>query len=794
MTVPVIAVALDRFGADVFASMRGWLSTAGTGPELLQAPLEGDPVEALEPQLVEVLLRATRAGAAARQGSKQVKIAAVCDAETGGAAIAARLATRLSAILRDRFAAIFDPRESPDQRNASLHIVARVPPLGATPVATSSLQQLAKLESWAPPPGGYPILARIWPVSPQTTMGTVSDRGLMTSVAVWLASLVASDDVESLERRFRHPVSSSGRVSMFAAATLSIPEGEVVEYARRRALYDALTRVAARASRPANRSQAEALVGRFPLDDWTKKVQAGAEAGEIRALAAERSGVGAAEEARIDVRPFDSVSTIRERNAKLLEPIAPPQSSAIRADVRLAQGLERLSAKESEALVREIEGALDEAFGDRLRPDDGLSGLPEVREALQLLHARVADATAADALGNPESRAKSVDTDPHRQAIEDALDVLPSPPRRASAALLVGLAAGLVVASLVASQVPPAAKYTYVPAAAQSARFAHVSVGAAAQTDPPLPEGDSWKPWFPWFAGGLLAAAAALGYAYWVASATVRPIRDVLRIRQSALAELRRSGGVGPTRRLLEREIDVRARRLQRGIAHAIDLRLRRLNAIVALVNDARDRASSKLTALHVVPASAAGEDDLAPLFPDPEPLHGHLIAPALLARWVAGQRTVVDPDGWATRLVTETWDASSRDGPCVDEKRVERACDDQVSAVHRTSMLSDGPLATEAAERVAAFVRNVAHSLGPPIRPRSRDGDVLPLHNPERVALVPKSEGDRVRGALKQYGDSFGQQEMSSLGPRLALICFWEDFAVGNLVYGVGAKAAEAG
>lgn len=780
MTVAVIAVALDRFGAEVLECARGWVAPDSRGGlVLLEGPREGDPIPALAKPLLDSLLDLTRAGAGVRRGGPRVQIAAFLDVEASGAAVASRLVTSLSSMLSERFAAIFDSRATSDQRNAALHVVARVPPVAATPVAANAMGQLASLESWAPPKGGYPLLARIWPLSGVTTVGTISDRGIVTTAAVWLTALAASDEVDALELRFRHPARPDARVSMFAAATLSTPEQTVAEYARQRARYDALARVAARVSRPAESSRAEALASRFPLGDLTGVVEGGGEAAEIRALVAERSGVSPVDDARIDVRPFDTAAKIRERNAALLEATGQELAPSFRADVRLSQGLERLTAKESEALSHRVEAELDRAFADQLAPEDGLQALPDVRDALRLLRARVTDGLSPGAMGTAEAGSKAVDSDPYRKAIEEALDALPPPARRIAAAPLAGLAAGVLAASLVAHQVPPAADYGSATPAPSAQAMASV-----------VPVSDAWNPRWPWIAGGLFGAATALGYAFMVAGSAVRPIREVLAIRQTALSGLRQSGGVGAPRQRLEREIDVRARRLRQGIAHAIDLRLRRIDAMVTLVNDARDGSSRELQGLGVVlarPPATAAEDNLEKLFPEKEPLHGHLVAGASLAKWVAGQRKVLEPDIWATRIVTDTWDNTGRDGPCLDELRVTLACDDQVEGVRRTSMLSAGALASEAAKKVATFAQDVAHSLGPPVAPRSHTGDALALAPAAQVALVPPSEGDLVSNALKRTANDYQQREMRSLSARVAMVRFWEDFAIANLMYGAG-------
>ncbi|MFO0734764.1 MAG: hypothetical protein U0270_02750 [Labilithrix sp.] len=775
MTVPVIAVALDAFGSDVLASARGWLPP-DRFPEVIEVGREPD----LGLRLREALARMTRAGASARAGGPRVTIAAFVDHT--GVAQAANLATLISALLHQELAAIFDPRATPDQRNAALHVLVRIPPLGATAAAASALRELTQLEKWAPAGGSYPILARIWPLSTQTTAGTMSERGLVTTAAVWLAALTARDEVDALAERFRHPRSVEARVSAFAAATLAIPEADVVEYARRRARYDALQRIAARASRPADRQRSEALISAYPLEEWTRSVDQGPEAGEIRALTAERSGAGAIEDTPIDVPPFASVAEIKEKNGALLEPATPPKMSAYRDDVRLSQSLERLTAKESEALTRDIEQTLDRSLGAQLPPEEGLMGLPETRGALQQIHARVWDRSAAEAFAGPLNQAaETIDPDPHRGAVDEAFAALLSPFRRARTALLAGFGVAMLSAAVVASVAPPAAAYPLPPAGAGR---------PVAQAAPPAPTSDAWNPRWPWIAGGLLGLITAVGYGFWAAGQAVRPIREVLELRRTALGALRQSGGGGRARAQLEREINVRARRLRRGIAHAIDLRLRRLNAIVSLVNEARDRAAKDLAALHIVVATSAANDDLSPLFPEVEPLHGHLVSPGSLARWVAEQRKVVDPDVWATRLVAETWDPGSLDGPCLDDARVARACDAQVEGVREKPPLSDPDLAVEAAQRASGFAQNVAHALGPPVRPRSETGDVIALREAARVVLVPSSEGDRVRSAFTRNGAEFQPQEMPSLGARAAMICFWEDLTVRHLAAGAGISA----
>jgi hypothetical protein len=779
VTVPVIAVALDAFGADVLASARGWLP-ADRFPEVIVASEHPD----LAPRLREVLARMTRAGASARAGGPRVTLAVFVD--SAGIAAAASLATLVSTILHQELAAIFDPRATPEQRNAAMHVLVRIPNLGATSATGQVLRALAGLENWAPAGGGYPILARIWPLSAQTTAGTMSDAGLTTTAAVWLAALAARDEVDALADRFRHPATPKTRISTFASATLSIPEGSIVEYARRRVRYDALGRIAARASRPADRQRAEALLGAFPLEEWTRSVDAGPEAAEIRALTAERSGAGNVEDTPIIVRPFASAAEIKEKNRPLLEPASPPTTSPIRDDVRLSQGLERLTAKEAGALTREIESTLDRSLGAQLSPEDGLVGLPETRGVLQQIHARVADTQgAADRPGFASERGGSgaeppnvIDPDPHRRAIDDAIAGLATPFGRSRSAVLAGLGIGLIVAAIVASIYPPAAAYPLPPTTTGQ---------PAAQGPPPAPTHDAWLPRLPWIAGGLVGLITAIGYAFWSAKEAVRPIREVLEVRRTALGALRQSGGAGRARQQLEREIDVRAHRLRRGIAHSIDLRLRRLNAVVSLVNDARDKAAKDLAALHIVVAGAAANDDLSPLFAEVEPLHGHLVSAPSLARWVADQRRVVDPELWATRLVAETWDAGSFDGPCLDEQRVTHSCDSQVEGVRNKPILSDPKLADEAAQRAATFAQNVAQALGPPVKPRSRSGDAIALRDAARVVLVPSSEGDRVRGAFMRHGADFQPQEMPSLGARAAMICFWEDLAVENLAAGAG-------
>jgi hypothetical protein len=789
VTVTVLAVALDPFGAQVLECARGWVAPESEGgPVLVEVAGEGDPVAALERPLFEAIRRRTRAGAITRRGGPGVQIAVFTDVEASGAESVTRLLTTLSAMLTEQFGPMFRAQNSPDQRNAALHVVARVPPMAIAARTVTALKHLAALEGWAPPRDGYPLLARIWPLSTITTAGSVTDGGLVTTGAVWLATLAASEEADALELRFRHPAGSR-RVSMFSAATLSTPELTIAEYASLRARYDGLARVAVRVSRPAVASQAESLARRFPLDDLTGAVEASGAAAKIRALAAEASGVGSVEDVPVDVRPFDAASVIRERNAALLAAQGSDAGTRFPADARLSLELDQLTAVESQAIGERVESALDDTFADALAPGDGLVALPDVRDALRWLRSRAEGGVTRGTLGTEETRSKTVDADPHRAAVEDALAALPSPARRVIPGLLAGFAVGLLAACVTAWLLPPVADYG--PATLASAVSLVVSAGAT----PTSPVGDEWNPRMPWITGGLLGAVAAAVYSFFVARAAVRLVREALAVRRGALSDLRRSGGAGEPRRRLDREIAVRAQRLRLGVAYAIDLRLRRIEAIVALVNGARDEASRRLQALGVVLARrspAAAEDDLGGLFPEDEALHGHLLAPASLARWVAGLRNVADPDIWATRLVAETWDSKGRDGPCLDEALLRRACDEQVEGVRRTSMLAVGTLAGEAAERVAGFAKNVAHSLGPPVAPATPEGDSIGLSGAAQVALVPASEGHRVRDAMKRAAGDYTQQEIPSLRARLALVRFWEDFAVENLARGAGLPSLE--
>jgi hypothetical protein len=598
---------------------------------------------------------------------------------------------------------------------------------------------------------------------------------------------------------------------MFAAATLGTPEQQLWEYAVLRARLEALDVVAKQVSRPADPTVARALATGVDVKGWVEQVENKDAAAEIRAVAADRAGVSPVGDVVVEVGPFDSPDRIRERHAPLLSPATRPRPLGLRDDTRLTAALERLSERESSTLAVDVERSLEELFRNQFAPGGGLSALPDVRAALDDLRAQISDEGNLRTLRRANEAADAVEQDPLRHEVETAIEALPRLGLRLAIGLLGGFAIALTAATLTASVAPPAARYAGQPQPSASASVAVPGASAIAAlriTPPPMPSilatttrshappiepepGTAWTPRLPWIVGAIAGLLGGLVSAHFIAHASVKPVREALRARKRAVDELWGSGGAGRNREILEREISVRGRRLRRGIAHALHLRIQHLDGIVALVNEARDEASRELASMRVKvlrPSAPMLDDDISALFGVAEPLHGHLVTPPSLIRWLTKQRKLTEPDVWARELIARSWSYDSGDAPCLDAVRVRKACEEQVESVVRSPMLFDVALSQEGARITLDFAQKVAYSLGPPVAPKGSDGFVLALADAARLAILPRSEGEGIQQALRRTSSNFQVFEMPEIGPRVVLACFWEDFSVEQLAFGARA------
>lgn len=787
MTTPSILVGIDPLGRAVLDRVARSLSEDDPSVRYLRGPLDG-----VEEQLVAALDELLKAGRVAGE-DRQVRldIFVFCEVNALAEGELTALCRHLIGVVNGRYAVMFPPDLPPGQRNAALHLVAVVPALGGQPEAQQAVRRLAELDAWS---RGAPMLARVWLLSRHTIAGTLSEDGLIASCAAFAVAGIELRQSPQVSLRLAH-LDDDGRFGLLSVASLEVPEAGLRRYARERAAYDGLAALVVRTTRQVSDfALADQAIAAAEQHLWFSPFEEGEVAQRCRKLSANLSGAAPMLPSELPVGPFDEATLVRERYAVLFRPATQERALSGVDTTEIDETLRALGRLEADSMTSVARG-MSVLLTGTLGPQSGLRRVPEVDLGLRRLGAWLRDADSADrsalesALVTPAAPggAPDAEADPHREELEQSLTELPSPGLLRGASAAIGLGVGAVVLMILLRVLAPTTATTATAAPAASAP-------GVVTTGPTSRRSSGWQApsgseAIPWGVAALVGALAALGWARFAGNQARKRLRDLLRLRRDALAQLWGAGGGGRPRAQVEAQLQLRKRRVRKAAIAAVEQALLRTNMVNAVLLDQRDRAVQSLRDLGLkAPAWSAAQDDLTGLLGEPDALHDALIPSALLSAWVARRRQLTDVELWADRLVEQTWPAqgSSDDVPCADAARLEELCRWQISPFVEQSMLTEPEIAQAAAGTVELFVRRATAALAPPVIPRGDLGDPSPGLRPgETFAVAPQQGAADIEIALQRSPFPLPVLWSPSRAARVLFLRTWEGHTLADIARG---------
>ncbi|QRK04510.1 hypothetical protein JQX13_30150 [Archangium violaceum] len=778
VSYPTVLLGLGRFGHEVIG--RALQSLEASSPLLGVLRCEPSGVAAGLQPLLEDLLRAGRGSGERRD--QRLDLIAFAAALQGGDQDLLVACDQAARLLAEGYGAMFPPDRPPEQRTASLHLVVQVPAL-SNPRASVALARLAALESWARSRPVFPLLARIWVVSQQTAAGTLTSEEMVSTCASFALGMVASGlrTEDEVSRRLAHPALDEGLVGFVSLASVELPESRLRAYAAARAAYDGLGVLVERVQEPGtDATLAMGAVSALQRDRWLAPFVEGQAAQLSRRLAAELSRSPVDLPADIHVGPLDTPEEIRARHAGLFKPASVEAAPTTVDQARTDETFRALDRAEAE-VASSVEQGIQAVFDASLGPTSGLSQLPAVEQGLKRVIAQLHDEQVqedATLRKLDPSQPPGPPVDPHREELEHALLALPSRGMAFAAAAALALAVLLGVSFGTLSLMTPAA-------ASAGTGPARVQVTASAT---PVATGFDWREAMPWIVGVLAALGAGGGWLYFVGNHTRKEVRRVLKLRRDALESLVSRGGGGRRAKQAELQLVVRRKRARRGAILALENAVARLQAVRHALLEARDRKRQELLSLGVTPAAEARLDDLGPLLGAGGLLHGSLVPPEVISRWIAARREISEDRVWADRLLEGAWPEGGllEDVPCGDPERVAELSRRQVQPMGERSVLDDPEGGQQAADVLRDFGARMGAVLAPPCQPLNAHGDpVLGLRPGEGFVIAPSAGRDTLDAGLRDVPTRLPVLWSPSKAARVIFLRTWEGFSVEEVTRG---------
>jgi hypothetical protein len=791
---PTVLVGLGRFGHEVVD--RVLHSLDGGSPLLGVLRCEpGGLAAGLQP-LLEELLRAGRGDGERRD--PRLDLFVFAGALQGGDGDLLSACEQAARLVAEGYGAIFPPDRPPEQRAAGLHLVVQVPAL-SHPRAAVALERLAAVEGWARSRPASSLLSRIWLVSQQSSAGTLTSGEMVSTCAAFATALAGSGlrTEDAVARRMAHPARGEGPVGFVSVVSAEVPESRVRDYATARAAYDGLGTLVTRMEQvKVDPALAQGAMAALQHERWWAPLTDGEAARMCRREASALSRLPTEVPPLVQVGPFDAEGDLRPRYPMLFRREAPPPLSKV-GDVRREELFRQLDGAEHEVAAA-VEQGVHSVFGAWLGPASGLAQLPHVAYGLEQVIAQLRDQQAREAATQAKEdsgQQKAEEGVPFEgDGLEESLKALPS--RKAALGTALALAVAvllLTVAAVLAFQSPPAAPSTGTGPAT-------LVLGPSAATTPTT-GGIDWRELAPWLAGGALALLVALGGTPLVGHLSRRDVRRALERRRQVLADWVNQGERGAPGGQAEAQLRVRRLRALRGALLALENAVERLRVVRQSLLGARDRARQALVGLGITPAAEARQDDLQPLIGAGMLLHGLLLPPDVLARWVASCREVSEDRVWADRLLEGAWPAGGlfEGAPCDDPARVDALSRQQVRPLSTRSLFEDPEVGRAAADTLRDFSVRAGSVLAPPCQPQDAHGDPVQGVRPgEGFVIAPLPGREVLQDSLRDVPFRLPVLWSPLKSARVLFVRTWEGLTVEDVVrgaraLGVGPQAAAA-
>jgi hypothetical protein len=755
---PTVGLGVSTLGIEVVDRLTASLDST----EPLLSVLRCEHAQQVGEQLGSALQSLLEAGRnAAHLSEPRLDIFAFADGWSQSSDELIMLCQQASAVIGDRFGALFPANRPPRQRTASLHLVLIVPPLTGAD-AMGMLRRLRKLERWAEEGHApYPLLSRIWLLSTHTQAGVLSKADTVASAAAFGISMIGSGlrEEDVIAARMGHHETKEGLFAFFSAASLDLPKARLRAYAAERAVYDATAALVARVEQEADPSVAINTITPLRHEQWLEPFTSGEPARRCRQLAANLSGATASLPDRITVHPFDEAEDIRSSYAILFREATRVRETTHADASSLDEMILALDKSES-ASFRLMRDGMHRIFSVTLGPKSGLRELPMVEAGLRRLLAQLQDADAREETNPAEGPS---DADPLRTELESALALLPSRAMLAAVAGTAGVTVGLLFlfVTLGISATELQMDVNYHPTAVLRTRVAI------------------------WFFSAVAALISGYLAARWIGARSRAAITEALTRRRDAIYDLWRMGGGGQPGRQAEAQLRQRRLRVRRGAIRLIEGNLEHLQAVRRSLLEARDQAHRRLSDLCSAPQPDPALDDLEPLLGPPRPLHAPLVSPSVANWWVRSCRDIVDGEVWANRLLEGSWprEGLAVDLPCADEVQLKELGRRQTRPLTERNLFGDPQGAEAAAETVAEFTDRAPRALAPPTAPRDTHGDpVMGIRHGDMFAVAPVEARANLRSIFEEAPLSLPALWTSARAERVLFVRTWEGFTVAQL------------
>lgn len=750
---PTVVMGLGSFGGRVTQYVRDRL---GTGEQLAICDAPFNQTGPLLEKAAGPLLIAGRSGAA---GALHLDVVAVCmamdDEDSSSLLEACRQATDLVA---GRYGALFSRHQG--ERGATLHLVVVTPPL-RTPAGEEALRRLWPVQQWRTDPATFPLLAKVWILSASTRGGLLTPEDVVRSCGAFTIGLFGAGVRAETTIASRVEHQSGGLFGFFAAASVDLPRCRLRRYASVGAVHEGMATLVGRVEQAADNAMARQRVAALGSEGWVQPfTQDGVIGQRCLQVAGRMSGGDRSLPDTVVVRPLDEVEQVRERYPVLFQR-ATLAAQENRADQEALNALiEDLDCEESRVFAQ-IESGLATVFARELSAADGLKNLPVVHAGLRLIRDELEDAANRDA---QETDSTPAEEDPQREQVEQALAALP----RRRAIVAQAIAVGSVV------------------------WFAIIALTMGALGDDRNPAEVVQVMKAAWVIGLVIGALSAGGLTWWLGRNSRDALRWALQHRRDAVRDLWDRGGGGAPGRQGHAQLRQRRLRVRRGAVVALDQGLEQLDAVRSTLMEARDRALARLAHISGRHEARADVQDIEHLLGDPTTFHAPLLGARETSTWLRGERSIREPENWASRLLEASWPGPGllADVPCADDQQLARLGRDQTAPLASSRLFDDPTRADSAASRVAEFARRVPANLERPVTPLHEDESPCLGDGHEQVFVVaPTSARHALEKALTD-GQLANLPVIWGQGgdERVLFLRTWQGYTLHDIVRGLKA------
>lgn len=685
---------------------------------------------------------------------------------------ALHIAAGTSALLRDRYSALFPVDAPPDQRGVCLVALFATPPVTAEAASKAAVNAVWKLERWHRNGPPVPILSRIQLIPSQNELGRLDPEDVERALylfanASWFSGL---RDEPAIRSRIEHQRDPDRLVSAFNAAACGVPVEKVMRYCQWRTAGLALERLATRCEIvQRSTSQMNRADGALAYRTWLNEFDEGEAAQLARkwavASASADGGAGVP-----DVPWYSSAASVRAKLEVLFADESPstgdPDDTV--PDDNLLNHLDRVEWE----LLESAQQRLKRFVAEELDPSLGLERLGALDRSLEAVEAELRQVAIRSPHG-PETSQPDDDRPQARQQLEKAIVDRADPLRTIPAAFVFGAVVGVFAAGM----------YMAIDAARIGGGAGGMITRGAAQC------ASSPGALFAWGLGSGLVCAVT-----WFLTRLRVGARRLDRAIQAAAS----ASASGARRQIssrirsvvVARQLDARRRRVARALADAVGTERRRLESVRVSVRAARDHVRRRLNEIGHRDGSTPGSIDAPPILQREAELHRLLIPESALPDLWRASRQLHEDEALTVRVLEAAWpeDGIEHDLPFTDEERwVVGACRGQHDQLLEKSAFEWPGVRDPVTERLQAFLRKAPEVLGLGVRPLDEHGQPLAVGDARKLTIAaPVAARGLVQSALQFVQTEKAEAYGESRGSRVVVLRTHPGFSAQHLVYSI--------